>query len=69
MESDYMYDDYLEDDENYEEWHTGQSYEDIPAVQLRCKKCGGNQFNVAQGDYWTGLRCPVCRWETCVHDG
>jgi predicted Zn-ribbon and HTH transcriptional regulator len=51
------------------DWHTGQSYEDKPAQQLRCKKCGGTTFEVAQGDYWTGVRCPTCKYEIQIHEG
>jgi hypothetical protein len=50
-------------------WHAGQSYGEQPAEGLRCKKCGGTTFEVGRGDYWTGLRCPTCKYEVCVHEG
>jgi len=52
-----------------EPWHVGQSYEDEPARPLRCTTCGGTQFAVAQGSYFTALRCPTCGWEACIHNG
>ena len=50
-------------------WHAGQPYEEKPAVGLRCLLCGGTTFEVAQGSYWTGVRCVVCRYEVCIHEG
>lgn len=50
-------------------WHTGQCYEKEPAVQIKCVLCGNDNFNVAQSDYWTGIKCINCGWETQVHSG
>lgn len=47
----------------------GQIYEDLPARRLRCVGCGGTTFEVGQGDYYTAIRCPVCGWEKCAHEG
>lgn len=50
-------------------FHIGQCYEDKPATQMKCALCGGVEFHVAQGSFWTGIRCIKCRWEFCIHDG
>lgn len=50
-------------------FHIGQCYENTPAVDLICKACGSREFNVAQGSYFTALRCPKCAWEVCIHNG
>jgi ribosomal protein L37E len=47
----------------------GQSYDETPAKTLVCKRCGGNQFNVGQGGYFTAIKCVTCQYEVCVHDG
>lgn len=36
---------------------------------LECKQCGGDQFHVVVGDYYTAIECPECGWQECVHDG
>jgi len=36
--------------------------------KIKCKKCGGNVFNVAVAEYRTSIRCVDCLWELCVHD-
>lgn len=36
---------------------------------LQCKICGGDEFQVGIGDYWTQIRCKKCEIETCVHEG
>lgn len=50
-------------------FHVGQSYEQVPAVRLCCKGCGGLHFSVAQGDYFTAIRCETCAWEARIHEG
>lgn len=50
-------------------FHIGQSYEERPAKIVECAKCGGREFNVAQGSYYTAIRCIKCQWEVCIHDG
>lgn len=50
-------------------WHLHQCYTKKPARQVECGFCGGNNFEVAQDDYWTGIRCTKCRIEMCIHDG
>jgi len=47
----------------------GQCYEELPAKKLECKKCGGDKFLVGKGSYFTALKCPVCNYEICIHDG
>jgi uncharacterized paraquat-inducible protein A len=47
----------------------GQGYETNAAVTMGCKQCGGIEFNVGQGSYYTAVKCPRCGWELCVHDG
>lgn len=36
---------------------------------IYCKICGGKEFYVGQGSYFTALKCKKCNWEACVHDG
>jgi hypothetical protein len=50
-------------------FHIGQCYEESKAQPLKCNKCGGNEFHVAQGDYYTAIRCVHCEWECCIHNG
>lgn len=50
-------------------FHIGQSYDRVPATQLKCKICGGLEFHVATGTHYTAMRCPTCLWELCIHDG
>ena len=52
-----------------ETFHIGQVYEDEAVTTRECKNCGGCQFNVGQGSYFTALRCPKCGWECCIHEG
>jgi len=47
----------------------GQCYEDKPALKLECKKCGNDKFFVGSGNYYTAIKCPVCKWEVCIHEG
>jgi len=51
------------------EFHVGQCYEKEPAKPIACVKCNGVEFHVAQGSYFTAIRCPNCKWEYCIHDG
>ena len=51
------------------EFAVGQSYEDTPAKTLFCKHCGNDQFKVAQGDYFTAVKCVNCEYEICIHKG
>ena len=52
-----------------ETFHIGQSYENTAAKTLECRHCGGREFNVGQGGYFTAIRCVRCEWEECIHDG
>lgn len=47
----------------------GQCYEDVAATTLACAKCGSQEFNVGQGNYYTAIRCPKCQWQLCIHQG
>lgn len=60
--------DCLEDNASGEPFHIGQPYEKKTARPLRCK-CGSAEFHLAQGDYYTAVRCIKCRMEVCVHEG
>lgn len=51
------------------EFTIGQCYEEKPAKKLQCKKCKGDKFIVGQGSYYTAIKCPVCLYELCIHDG
>ena len=59
----------LEFIDNKKPFHIGQSYEHCPAKQIGCAKCGSDQFHVAQGSYYTAIRCINCNWELGIHDG
>jgi predicted Zn-ribbon and HTH transcriptional regulator len=61
------YEDIIEEFEN--DWHIGQSYEERFVKQLRCKKCGSDKFEVGHDSCYTAIRCPVCLYEICIHDG
>jgi len=50
-------------------FHIGQSYEEKVVDTLYCKKCGGKDFNVGVGSYYTAIKCVSCQWEVCVHEG
>jgi hypothetical protein len=50
-------------------FHIGQCYENEAAKTLECAKCGGREFNVGSGNYFTAIRCIKCEWEICWHDG
>jgi len=50
-------------------FHVGQGYDEKPASLLRCKKCGGDRFQVGQGDHFTAVRCVTCEYEVCIHEG
>jgi len=56
----------LPDDESFD---IGQSYERKAATTICCKKCGGREFVVGQGNYHTAIKCPKCEWQLCIHDG
>lgn len=77
MNDKYFPENIKEVDEPYEidkdapKWHTGQSYVDKPATQIKCSICGSDKFHVAENehDYWTGIKCVNCEWESMIHDG
>jgi len=50
-------------------FHIGQIYEKIPAKQIQCERCNGTNFHVGCGSYFTAIRCIICKWEYCIHDG
>lgn len=52
-----------------ETFHIGQCYEIEAAKLVECSVCGGHDFNVGKGGYYTAIRCINCEWETCVHEG
>jgi len=56
----------VEDDDTF---HLGQVYEEKAAATVACSICGGREFNVGQGNYFTAIRCVKCGWELCFHDG
>ena len=43
--------------------------EDSIAKTLCCKHCGGKTFNVGTSYLFTAVKCVVCEYEVCVHDG
>lgn len=50
-------------------FHLSQSYEKKIVDTIYCKHCGGKDFNVGVGDYYTAIRCINCEWEMCIHKG
>jgi len=56
----------LEGDHTFE---IGQCYEDEPAKMIMCKTCGNTNFQVAVGSYFTAVRCSICKYQICVHNG
>ena len=50
-------------------FHIGQSYEKTAAEQIQCAICGSTNFHVAEGHYYTAIRCTLCMWETMIADG
>ena len=50
-------------------FHIGQCFEENKAQPIKCYKCGGGEFNVGQGIYYTAIRCMHCEWECCIHEG
>ena len=50
-------------------FHISSMYGSTTAKTYRCKTCGGTQFLVCEDYYFTGIKCPVCGWERCVHSG
>jgi hypothetical protein len=61
--------DFLRPAGNGQPFHIGQSYEDAPAVQQECCRCGGTEFHLGRGSYYTAIRCVTCLWEFNVHEG
>lgn len=55
----------VEDDE----FSIGQSYEEGPALKLRCKLCHGSHFIVGVESYYTAIKCVNCKLELCIHSG
>lgn len=49
-------------------FHVGQNYEHKPATALKCI-CGCATFHLAQGSYFTAVRCTTCGKEHGVHEG
>jgi len=54
------------EDDNF---HIGQCYDEIPCKTLFCIKCGSDKFIVGEGDYYTAIKCPICKYEICIHNG
>lgn len=54
---------------NFIKFHVANSGALEPVQSFQCAICGGTEFNVAQGDYLTAIRCPKCLWETGIHEG
>jgi len=51
------------------QFQIGQTYDDKANKTLICKKCGSDKFHVGQGDCYTTIKCPKCKWELGIHDG
>lgn len=46
-----------------------KDYGEQGVVRQQCTRCGGLEFHVAEGYYWTGIRCVKCRLESVAHAG
>lgn len=55
--------------ETADSFHIGQTYEKEPAKVIECRTCGGRNFQVARGSFFTGISCVTCQWECCIHSG
>ncbi len=64
-----QYSEYLVEEKKDGEFHIGQCYDEEPAQTLYCKHCGGSEFKVGQGNYFTAIKCKKCEYEVCIHDG
>jgi len=62
-------DEFWTEDESSDLFTIGQCYEKNAAITLVCVKCGGDEFHVGQGSYYTAIMCTKCQWEKCIHDG
>lgn len=51
-----------------EQFHIGD-YRGENAKVIKCKTCHGTEFIVAQGQYYTAIKCRECDYEVCIHDG
>ena len=60
-------DDDLYDRVDDDTFHIG--YGGVAASVLVCKVCGGREFNVGKGSWYTAIKCVKCLWELCVHSG
>ena len=69
-------------EDTYQEYDNGEHYKksddevfllesrhDDPVKVLECKSCGGRDFHVGRGLYFTAIRCVKCNWEEAVHEG
>ena len=63
------YDDIIEELQGDDTFEIGQVYEQEAATTLGCKKCGGTDFKVGQGSYYTAIKCVACGWQRCIHEG
>lgn len=50
-------------------FHIGQSYDDEVARTFSCRLCGGAEFFVGRGSYFTAIKCCQCQWEWAIHTG
>lgn len=50
-------------------FHIGEFSGEKPADTIKCKFCGGTEFNVGIGDFYTAIRCKNCEWEFNIHQG
>ena len=56
----------IEDDDTF---HIGPFTKNEAAKTVECVSCGGREFNVGSGHYFTAIRCVKCQWEICFHEG
>lgn len=61
--------DYFCKESDEDVFHIGELCSNQAAELVKCKICGGSNFNVGRGNYYTAIRCLECQWEVCIHDG
>ena len=54
--------------DNESKWHL-KDYARKSPKGVTCVLCGSVNFNVCQGEYFTGIRCINCNWELAIHQG
>lgn len=54
---------------NLKDFHIGQSYDNEPVKTITCSVCGNNRFIVGQCSNCIAIKCIICEYEICIHNG